>query len=141
MSEERILVDISPLLDKNVDFARNTLFANSSEKFMFKCGVKEVLDRLEALPTIDPETLLPQWVRTEKILPEYEKPVLVYTSEFGGLVTVATLEHDLLKPKDREKDKWWLYMDDEGCQITRGKVTHWMPLPEPPKEVSRNATD
>ena len=57
MSEERILVDISPLLDKNVDFARNTLFANSSEKFMFKCGVKEVLDRLEALPTIDPETL------------------------------------------------------------------------------------
>ncbi len=59
MSEERRLVDISPLLGKNVDFAKNTLFANSSEKFMFKCGVKEVLDRLEALPTIDPETLRP----------------------------------------------------------------------------------
>lgn len=85
MSEERILVDISPLLDKNVDFARNTLFANSSEKFMFKCGIKEVLDRLEALPTIDPETLRPvaHW---EEIPGSYE----VCAGETGSWCVPAT---------------------------------------------------
>lgn len=52
---------------------------------MFKCGVKEVLDRLEALPTIDPETLRPvaHW---EEIPGSYE----VCAGETGSWCVPAT---------------------------------------------------
>ena len=54
----------------------------------------------------------PQWISVKERLPEIGRSVLMYYSKWDGdEIQVAKLE-------------------DAGT----GAVTHWMPLPEPPKE-------
>lgn len=36
---------------------------------------------------------------------------------------------------EREWENVWYFYDSELGYITTNNVTHWMPLPEPPKEV------
>ncbi|ENA6504923.1 DUF551 domain-containing protein, partial [Escherichia coli] len=36
---------------------------------------------------------------------------------------------------DWSRNKWWAVTDDG--EEPASKVTHWMPLPEPPQEVNR----
>lgn len=66
-----------------------------------------------------------EWISVHDRLPELEKEVLVYDS-FGnmyiGLIT----------------DGWkGLYWVDEECINISDIVTHWMPLPEPPKDFNK----
>ena len=57
----------------------------------------------------------PRWHRVEDQLPEPGQDVLVYTYFYGrSIYAVAWLDNE---------EKW-----------SFGTVTHWMPLPEPPKE-------
>jgi len=50
--------------------------------------------------------------------------VLAYTT-YGRIIVARC------KPKDKEKKEFW-WTDSGGTDYT---VTHWMPLPKPPKEV------
>lgn len=86
-----------------------------------KC-VKAVADDC---PTIDPESLRPRWIPVEERLPDTDKDVLVYaTTKFigGSKIVIDKLEEGEQRPI-------WLY--------THGwfEVTHWMPLPDLPKET------
>lgn len=67
-----------------------------------------------ALAQIIDDVMQPQWTRVEDELPEENKRVIVW----GG-IHVAEAWHFRGE---------WEYV----CGII--KVTHWMPLPEPPKE-------
>ena len=61
-----------------------------------------------------------QWVSVKERLPEEFKRVLVFVPEKSGLMGKPDLDTDRIV---------------EGCWVRWGKyVTHWMPLPEPPKE-------
>lgn len=65
---------------------------------------------------------MPRWISVEERLPEAHKNVLVYVTNPIG---------------------WWNveidWMDEQGWVCSADSewhtITHWMPLPEPPKEV------
>lgn len=65
-----------------------------------------------------------QWVSVKDRLPEIGKSVLIYYPKWDGdEIQVAKLEDD------------GMMFDICGeFNIGTGVVTHWMPLPEPPKE-------
>lgn len=68
----------------------------------------------------------PQWISVKDRLPvNYIKVLVAVTDVAGTFVAVVW----------REDDNW---NDDEGGWPNED-VTHWMPLPEPPEEVSEDA--
>lgn len=68
------------------------------------------------------EAQVPKWIGVEERLPEDEIPVLVgYSRNLDGFISIGYLDHE---------DMRWCGID--GIRIAR--PSHWMPLPEPPKE-------
>ncbi len=72
------------------------------------------------------------WISVEDRLPESrDDTVLVYFSETDGIETVHIQDYfdDITAGLDSDGNqlysKWYISQN----------VTHWMPLPEPPKEV------
>ena len=100
----------------------------------------------------------PKWISVEERLPEPETQVLIlakrrnFTIITNGIHEDGTLNtedsdwhwYDNDFEYDEENDAyiipegWWEYKhyngDDEYNHAIDDKVTHWMPLPEPPKE-------
>lgn len=65
---------------------------------------------------------MPRWISVEDDLPAAViTPCLVY---FDGDTYIADWSHD------KYDNDWWFYVEGEYEPL----VTHWMPLPEPPKE-------
>ena len=68
-----------------------------------------------------------EWIRVEDRMPQDEAPVLIYYGfEHGmdmGLMFVGVLTYYAFDPKPH-----WQH------ESTGLRVTHWMPLPEPPEE-------
>lgn len=82
---------------------------------------------LEYEPTIDPESLRPKWISVEDRLPEENARVWVFCD---GKTEVMIYRRDA----DGECRFYW--EDELGLFSAwyKCRVTHWMPLPEPPKE-------
>lgn len=72
-------------------------------------------DRLEVLEARQ------RWIPVTEKLPEDRFEVLVYTDRYGGRHEFAYYIHRL--------GAWY-----QNCALLIPNVTHWMPLPEPPKE-------
>lgn len=88
-------------------------------------GQMDVLDSIDDAPTITPK---PVWISINDRLPEVGEEVLVFTN---GCIRVWSL----IQPDKESADVCW--EDDYGyfqCDEGIKTVTHWMPLPEPPKE-------
>lgn len=79
-----------------------------------------MIKALKEAPTIDPESLRPQW-RDAKTDPP-NKPGEYIVMIKGGASSTTLLYGG---------EKWFEELDDEAILY---HVTHWMPLPEPPKE-------
>lgn len=75
---------------------------------------------LESQPTIEQ----PKWISSHKALPTYGERVLAYVC--GRIEPLVLFYRDLLI-----EDYW---EDDVGRVILLKAVTHWMPLPQLPKE-------
>ena len=58
-----------------------------------------------------------QWIPVSERLPEKDGYYLVYCAEYDG---ICIIYYEILKTKSKWRTKW-------------KEVTHWMPLPEPPK--------
>lgn len=85
-------------------------------------NLAEMRERLKRIPAAD---VRPKWINVEERLPEQGKRYLVVRyDEVTKTSFVDILWHDA-------HDLWWnrLY---KNCGSFN--VTHWMPLPEPPKE-------
>ena len=89
------------------------------------CDIMDVLDAVEDFPAADVRPV--KWIPVTERLPEKMQYVLVryqnndmaVASWFGG----------------DEHIRFWRAMTDEGwCADCDTEPTHWMPLPEPPKE-------
>lgn len=76
-----------------------------------------------AIDLINNPSMLPKWISVKDRLPEEEKEVLCYLgNSIAKLMVVAF----------RRCGEW--YFDGWPCPT----VTHWMPLPKPPKEDEKN---
>lgn len=77
---------------------------------------------IDIMPTIDPETLRSEeWVSVKDRLPQAKETVLAYEAAFDSMSMAYRL------PNTEE----WI---DTGDYYALDAVTHWMPLPKPPKE-------
>ncbi len=76
----------------------------------------------------------PRWIPVTERLPENGQRCLVYTTTHQIGCFAKNLEKVDKYDFRGEKHHGWYYLDSEWgfCEILN--VTHWMPLPEPPKE-------
>ena len=81
--------------------------------------IGKIIDHVEAMPTIEQ----PTWISCGERLPPYNERVLA--NVFGRIEPLTLFYRDLLI-----EDYW---EDDVGRVILLKAVTHWMPLPQPPK--------
>lgn len=82
-------------------------------------AIVETMIDVKRMPTLDHA---PKWISVKDDLPALVcMPCLIYAD---GCTNVADWSHD------KYSDDWWFYVDGEYDP----EVTHWMPLPEPPKE-------
>lgn len=86
----------------------------------FKMAVNRVLDNC---PPVEGVTIQ-KWIPITERLPEDGTDILAYMSdEFESRIFPANYDHGI----------WF----DCIFNVSQSIVTHWMPLPEPPKEVTR----
>lgn len=74
----------------------------------------------------------PKWISVkDRLPPMYHKVLITGKNSAGGSFGVIKGSHD------GDKEGQW-YRDDIGQYVNSSgdTVTHWMPLPEPPKEVT-----
>lgn len=138
MSDIR-LVNVVPIVNgwndaakKNLEEAK-TLMA-SGNYLDYNAGVvKESVanlvsgfaDDLMKAPAVDTESLQPQWISVKDRLPDADEgDDFLAVSKNGNFVFEAYFVRDC----GRGKNLW-----NDGCGNFY-EVTHWMPLPEPPKE-------
>ena len=60
----------------------------------------------------------PKWIPVSERLPEFEEPVMGWDAESGDMGIVNFVYGEFL----------------DIINLSETRVTHWMPLPEPPKE-------
>lgn len=86
------------------------------------------------------EHLLPHWVSVKERLPEVDVNVLVYAigkidGFIGETVIALTRMSDTNRLNHHEKVDKPYWLDPWQYFLTDYRITHWMPLPEPPQEV------
>lgn len=108
-------------------YGRNYVYGSDREKYD---AWDEIIDVLENLPTLTPPN---EWIRVEDRLPEsIINKVIVYCKNgyIGyGYCEDYKGEQIWYNPESRKPLGAW---DIDDCSSY--KVTHWMPLPEPPNK-------
>ena len=79
-----------------------------------------------------------EWISVDDRLPENDGSYLVTINSFGGRkhINVRWFAKDGEAVNEYElagQENVWYYYDSEWGYIPIDSVTHWMPLPEPPK--------
>ncbi len=120
--------------DKTSDKSKRLIDANALD-FSFsltddmsgmlkQIGIEMVKARIMEFPTVDAaEVIRGQWIPVTERLPEHCVTVLSYDGRNYRTVKTDSYDHCF---------ECWL--SDMGDILDRNTVTHWMPLPEPPKE-------
>ena len=86
---------------------------NSRDYGMFTTGIEQAID---LTPTVEPM----QWISVKYRLPR-SREVVVACDKYGKMITAVCTSGE------------FLYYDEEGYPHYLKGITHWMPLPEPPK--------
>ena len=91
-----------------------------------------VADRIEAAGFLRPVPSFPPWISVEERLPETGEAVLVLAFEENVRdYSVVHLTYDD-EDEELEPNFWWV--DEIDNWLPLESFTHWMELPEPPKE-------
>lgn len=90
----------------------------------------EEVKRIKAIPAADVESKQ-KWVSVEDELPEDYRMVLCYTPVDGYICVGFYRTYNWAGKK---LTKWNIVTAMRSTKTLTKKVTHWMPLPEPPKE-------
>jgi hypothetical protein len=67
-----------------------------------------------------------KWISVEERLPEVGKEVLICDAR-DSFLGMFSLE-------EMKSDEVYYWFDGDGWRLPSDEVTHWMPLPEPPKD-------
>ena len=115
------LIDADALLH----YLRSTLSDLTEEDGAYEWAWVDAIHEIEHAPTVN------GWISVKDRLPENEQYVILWTKT--GVMKYA-------KYLDDEPHRPWITYDENGsCRAWDNVVTHWMPMPEPPKEVSGDA--
>ena len=111
-----------------VERLRGCIAEQNGEKTLW-CQAADAIDNLLYICKHQAEELrnIPKWISVAERLPKYGSKVLVFA--YGHDVLTARL------CKKSEND--YPVFDCNGIYselAKQGRITHWMPLPEPPKE-------
>lgn len=71
-----------------------------------------------------------EWIRVKDRLPRYNTPVLVYRRGMASKILVDEYQGYYGEDDDEWYEGWALWGYYNGKEV----ITHWMPLPEPPKK-------
>ena len=93
----------------------------------YDTAIAEAFEHIKRVKSADVQPVK-QWISVKDRLPEIGKSVLIYYPKWDGdEIQVAKLEDD------------GMMFDICGeFNIGTGVITHWMPLPEPPKDGDTN---
>lgn len=86
-----------------------------------------VKDDVEALDLAIAALERDRWISVKEELPDIDQDVLV-------MVHWRDYPEDMMVYGRRYKTRWYLWNGELGELIKGFDITHWMPLPEPPKE-------
>lgn len=67
-----------------------------------------------------------EWIDIDQRFPNFNENVLVY-DEISNVISLGKL----IKDEDNEEVFYMMFLEDVEID---SNVTHWMPLPQPPKE-------
>ena len=112
MSKEKQIEEITKILDSNCEGIPDTVCQENS---CSSCKAKQIIGVVYRKQSVG------EWISVEERLPEDETPVLVFTEK--GSFYVGYYYKAVTNPCFTG-----FYAD--SC---KRNVTHWMPLPEPPK--------
>lgn len=79
------------------------------------------------------ESQIPRWIPVEDRLPEAKLAVLGYGLRYAAHDKPDKFPMEHVVYTRGEDEGWFTYWDHHYV-----KVTHWMPLPEPPEEAKTN---
>ena len=92
----------------------------------------ELVDPIEAVADylLDSGVTVQKWIPVTERLPEYQK---------GKVKKYLTIQKGIISDKPIYELLWfgkkgWYRYDNEYGDVWVENITHWMPLPEPPKE-------
>ena len=111
------------------------LIAHPSEN-VSKMYLRKAADAIKQL--ISHGVTVQEWISVKDRLPEKDGAYLVTTNSFGDRQSVKlrwfAKDGEMVDAYDLagQKDVWYLY-DIECGYVSIKTVTHWMPLPQPPK--------
>lgn len=102
-----------------------------------RVGYVQVVDvgDIEEAPTIDP--VKQSWISVKDRLPEDDLPEGSKTKRIKVLVAIKKDNGQwIIRSQTRVKDgfRYWQESGWDWGKHSYGEFTHWMPLPEPPKE-------
>lgn len=104
--------------------------------FCTSCAYEKILNctesvREDALALIQRlEAQVPKWISVEERLPENKQMVIGFTPCDGYMFVGYYREEQNWK-------QWYIVTAMRSTKYVTKKVTHWMPLPEPPKEEEK----
>jgi hypothetical protein len=82
------------------------------------------------------EITVPKWIPVSERLPEDDLPKDSKSKQIKVLVAYMRNGNWVIRTNLRKKGKWHRRPDEWDWSVS-DPITHWMPLPEPPKEKER----
>ena len=126
-------MDVKEKLVELLREAPYNIFGNKLGNRCFDSCLEMIADHL-----ISNGVTMQEWISVDDRLPEKDGAYLVTTNSFGDRQSVKlrwfAKDGENIDAYDLagQKDVWYLY-DIECGYVSIKTVTHWMPLPQPPK--------
>lgn len=111
----------------------HTCYLDQSRNYMFHAPeifgvVLKVLDYDRNVVWERPELNVPEWISVQDRLPTYGERVLVF-DKIEGCVYVCSFDCE----EGNCPEGWYT---SDGWPRKENEITHWMPFPEPPEDLS-----
>ena len=122
---EQRLIDANAVLKRLDDLCKNC--ENNDGILCEDCDLAETISYVKEAPTIGAQPVMSDWIKCSERMPPIGKDVLVY---------VRTWYSHNVQFAYRYSESIWSI--PQHCGVNNDSVSHWMPLPDPPKEVDED---
>lgn len=115
---------------KRLIYAEDAMSRIKAETRFYSGTYANIERAIDTAPTVEPKQIKAEWVSVKDRLPDVFDEVLVYDTFSNTSISIAWRENT---PRKNGIVNWyWNSQMSYPENLTH--VTHWMPLPEPPKE-------